>query len=397
MLERIIESSKKLIKKGKNAFCIGLASLTLLHASGCGRTMKHYVPIGRYQETLKEREYQEDEITYKIVELEVINSSILSILLTQSGTTATYKEKEIIIKEKLVEGGITTSTSNTITEIKDSSTITELINILPIQEGPAEIYILIKSENIKFKRLSEAKDILPQERIMVYSNKGTAKVKILEDILEFEFKKEDLIDQIKTWREIKEIKEPTRSKLLPLILNYIENKEYQIHIETIDQSTELKEVTNDKKTISVSGYKLPTEKIYLVLEDFINQEINSKIKEARIRLIDESTHTPVKNATLEIETKAPTKQELAKQYFEDSLLEWSTSKIKDYITGQETMNYDDNGEAVLPVYTLNNYSTESTHSKYAFAKVNLDFNDPKKLKQTIEMSQDPQKIRIIDK
>ena len=287
-------------------------------------------------------------------------------------------------------------TGNKRTITIDTSTIKELTNTETKPESLAETDVLITSQDVKFKELNESQR-LPQKEITVYSKNGDAKVKIIEDILEFEFKKQDLIDQIKEWKSIKQIKEPTRSQLLPSILEYIINQNYQINIKTSNISTEWRRVTNDKRTISVSGYRIPAEKIYLVLEDFIGKEINSKIKEARIRLIDESTHTSVQDANLDIETEAPSKTDLAKQYFEEDLLEWSIAKIRDYITGQETMKYDSNGEAVFSVYTLSAYKTESTHSKYAFARFNFDFSNPKNLKQTIEMSQDPLKIKKVDK
>lgn len=219
------------------------------------------------------------------------------------------------------------------------------------------------------------------------------------------FSKENLEQKLKSSKLASEIKGQYRINLINEMIKRAEEKLEKITVETAEETVDLEKVggigfeqrVNDSKSTTISLYEIPEEKIYLVLEDFINQEINSKIKEVRIMLIDESTHMPVKNANLEIETGAPSKQELAKQYFEDSLLKWSTTKIKSYITGQETMKYDDNGESVFSVYTPNAYKTESTHSNYAFAKFNFDFSDPKNLKQTIEMSQDPLKIKKVDK
>ncbi len=459
MLEKIIEGSKtlikkgkKLIKKGKKALLIGLTGLTLCYASGCGTiTGRKWVTIDTYKERESEKIYKKIKLVYNIKKLDKVNRTFF-VPVTEARTIETYKEDTMVTKEKqrlyeiykqedggvpgfLIGALIGGVIGGTIAEKKQSPPGEGLgicigMDLLGMSIG----YLIgndLHPEEIKRKATNQQRTIIvskytdtnrinietihhnkpknikvqasPKELFENYltktGNQGIATFSLNLKRLPFNkaFSKETLEEKLKNSELVNDIKEHIRDQLLKEFYKRIVKYPLELKFETKEEaiSEEILKVTNDSKKTKTSIYTVPEEKIYMVLEEYINKEINSKIKEVRIKVKDASTHTPVRNANLEIKTQAPTKLDLAKKYFEDELLNWSLRKIKTYITGTETIKYDDNGTAVFSAYILNNYKTETTHPKYRFVILNFDFSN-KKLKKTIYMSKDPKLIKIVD-
>lgn len=453
MLESIIESSKNLIRRTKKPFTATLAGLTLLAASGgcswkyCGDFSINEGVTRRFKKNL---DIEKNVFIYEIKDIRRLENEIQT-EITETKNTYQYiktfaelTEREYKVYYNPTAKLILLGTVGTIILIGPIISIIEGIVHEKREEGIykddrykflsamkgnfpelTRWYDLIKLKSIKGNSYNfedgESTDEILKETIKQKASEIKVRINpeymfknpftktnqegvadFLFDETKFPynqaFSKESLEKKLESSTLVNDIKDKYRTDLINDILKRVEETQKTAIIRTDEgYTTEINYVRNDSKTTEIKIYEIPEEKIYLVLEDFINQEINSKIKEARIRLIDESTHTPIQDAKLDIETEAPTKIEVAKQYFEDDLLKWSVTKIKNYLTGQETIKYDSNGEAIFSVYILSAYKTESTHHKYAFAKFNFDFSDPKKLKQTVEMSQDPQKIRLVDK
>jgi len=458
MLEKIIEGSKNLIKKGKKAFISGVLGLSLIVSSGCSwkYSGSFYItedikPIQKTElvGTRKKLEYEiKDIITHKKEYYIKINETQNLYKLFHEFTILEKIEKEYEVYSNptadhilvglfllppigtilAIASGIKWESSDEcplefrhkfVTKMKHIYLLEEKLSgwcgLTKIKAVPQKPKITRTINDTKeyflepFKTIHNTKpknikvQASPKELFENYltktNNQGIATFLLNPKKLPFNkaFSKQTLEEKLKNSELINDIKEHIRDQLLKEIYKKIIKYPVELKFETKEEATseEILEIKNDSKKTKTTIYTVPEEKIYMVLEEYINREINSKIKEVRIRVKDASTHTPVRNANLEIKTQAPTKLELAKRYFEDKLLKWSLTKIKDYITGTETIKYDDNGTAVFSAYILNNYKTETTHPKYRFVILNFDFSN-KKLKKTIYMSKDPKLIKIVD-
>lgn len=470
-LESIIKIPKKVIKKGKNVFRIGLASLVLFYVSGC-ETTSYKSWEESYRTVRKERQYienlkQEDRITYKINDIETsVKSKELKAKITEEkyediygGIRETeqkeYKEVEIsqdnsgpvaggIIGTLLGIGiGLAIGSQMHTYEYENGPTILspDVRKETPNTAGAAVVTMLTTAGGLGLgvacggkgktsrkytgRTKTEPTDIThiimdqTSKPRLIYTNKESSNIKVkISPIYLFEvnfrmtnedgtvtflfsetelpynksFSKESLEQKLKSSKLVLEIKEQYRNDLVNEILKRTEEKQERVVVETIEESTDLEKKVNDSKSTIIGLYKIPEEKIYTVLEDFINQEINSNIVNWRARVKDATSGMPVEDARMEIKTNAPSKEELIKKYFEGNLVVWGITKVKDYIRGEEIFKeYDKDGILILPVYKLSTYETETQHKHYVRVKVVYE-GEPKR---TIHMSKDPNLVRVL--
>lgn len=211
--------------------------------------------------------------------------------------------------------------------------------------------------------------------------------------------KESLEQTVRSSKFIAEIKQEFRDYILNRILPHIKEATYTVRIVTDEVSESPKtSVTNGSINGSIKLYEVQQKTIDSTLEDFINTNINSKIKEVTIKLKDIDSHIPIEYANMEIKSNAPEKRRLAQEYFEGGLLSWATSKIDDYVVREGVKKFDETGVLRFKVYLLSSVEAEITHKNYNFLEQNFKFEEDK-LAKTVYMSELGQKMRvkIVDK
>lgn len=260
------------------------------------------------------------------------------------------------------------------------------------------------------------------EKYQIYSNKPSrnTKVKIFSNYLGFEqnvvksdgngevevnikstpegwaFTKEALVDKIKGWKLIKDIKGPIREKLLPSIENKIQSKEYLIRIETVEEWVKDDgTIVNDAKEIYVKGEEVTTDEIYNIIKKFIDEKINSQIEGVTLTVRDDESHTGIPDAKLEMKVQAPTKEDLADDFFEGELLSWAVAQIKDYKRENATVHTNSAGDAEFNIFVPSELEIEAAHPKYHYLKDSVRLAG-QKLDKYLEMTELGKKIRIAD-
>ncbi len=145
------------------------------------------------------------------------------------------------------------------------------------------------------------------------------------------------------------------------------------------------------------------ERIYSIrkeYENLINRNINSKIREVTIKLKDIDSHTPIDYAKIEIKSNAPQKRRLAQEIVgeDDTYLDFAIKRIDDYIIGEDTKTFDEEGALRFKVYLPSSFDAEIIHKKYNAVQENFKFEEDK-LAKTVFMSELGQKMRvkIVDK
>lgn len=206
--------------------------------------------------------------------------------------------------------------------------------------------------------------------------------------------KESLEQTVRSAKFVAEIKQEFRDYLLNRILPHIKEATYNVRIVTdeVDESPK-GSVKNGSINGSIKLYEVSQGAIDSTLEDFINTNINSKIKDVTIKLRDIDSHIPIESASMEIKSNAPEKRRLAQEYFEGGLLSWANSKIDDYVTRESVKQFDETGVLRFKVYLPSSIDTEITHKSYNFSEQNLKFEDDK-LAKTIFMSELGSKVRV---
>lgn len=418
MLERIIEKSKNLIKSVKRPFTATFAGLTLLWTvSACElpTTRPDTWEIESRTERIEERgTSQKSYIKYNIQNL-TINGYVVEIPISKTAIEETYKNS-ILIERVLEKGYVTGTRCRYRTETRYSTFM-----------GRAKFdkeYIEIPGSEYKYKeptgdtRVRELQKDLQSKLIRTEKTEGSAQnigVEILSSSIfesnrktdsfglfrllirpefqkNFDFNKENLKRKIRDSDVLESVKEPIKSQLLPLILDYIESKKYTINVKTIEQSTEFKNITNDEKTFAILGFSVDENNIYLILKSFIDKKINSKIKETTVTVQDRNSHVEIPDVKLEMEIDAPDRRDLADDYFTGKLLEWAISQIKTYETGKSSRYTDRQGTVMFNVYIPSKFKFETKHSKYHAFEKSTDFKE-NNLTKTARLTDIGQKIR----
>ena len=190
---------------------------------------------------------------------------------------------------------------------------------------------------------------------------------------------------------IQEIKPTTRETLKDRFLDASLEKIYEFVMETREQSNSSTKVKNASKNLKMMGYELSDRAIYGVIEQFIDEKINSSIKTLSFNVRDDLTHVPIGGTRFEFQTDAPKKSELAERYFTGNLKGFAEEKIRDYITG--TFTAESCPDMIdFMVYSPSNIFLEVTHPDYNF--VSGEINIKGDTKKTIYMVDKGSKVRV---
>lgn len=165
-------------------------------------------------------------------------------------------------------------------------------------------------------------------------------------------------------------------------LQYIRSRELQNNIiDNIDQLTESVSVSASLNTLasrvteqavrdSSVTFQLPVltiddDRVYRLISSFIDREINSNISNVEIVVEDKDSRVSINNVRYILNINAPTKRELASQYFHGPLLSWAENRIENYELGQR--DYGVRARSLrLNIYKPSDVQIELRHSGYAF-------------------------------
>jgi len=217
----------------------------------------------------------------------------------------------------------------------------------------------------------------------------------------------ELMEQVRSWKLIKEIKLNSitsegksiapRDSILNKILDRINERTYPVMLATTATSYSQRIVENGEGIIYISGKEILEDQIYLAIEDFINLIINSKIRQVLIEYRDYDTHVLIENANIAAKTDAPIKEDVARLYFEGDLLTWALNKISDYMVGGFEASFGSDGIARFTLFVPYSLDCHITHPKYNYVKQSLDFRDSdKKIIYQTEVGQ-KMRVKIVDK
>jgi hypothetical protein len=215
-------------------------------------------------------------------------------------------------------------------------------------------------------------------------------VRIKEGLNEY-FTKERLAKGLKEFPLMQQVKGNIRSKLEKSILEEIQLTDVKLTIETRETSSNPDElIMNGSRTAKIESYNLNDELIYSAVEQFIDKEINSKIKYLEFNVEDELTHVPIRNALFKFDVTAPSQSELAGMYFTEELQEYAERFISPYLTGKETIECDESIN--VPVYCPSRIKVEVVNPDYNF--VLGDFEIKNAEQKTVRMVDKGQKVRV---
>lgn len=150
--------------------------------------------------------------------------------------------------------------------------------------------------------------------------------------------RESLTKGLKDYPLIEQIKPAIRGKLEERILEAISSRTVTGVIETRESSTNPElSIINGAREFNLPIYEIKDEIIYSVITQFVEEEINPKIKPVKFSVEDQLTHFPIRDSQFKFDVVAPSKSELADEYFTLALKEHAMSKISDYLRGKTTL------------------------------------------------------------
>ncbi len=192
---------------------------------------------------------------------------------------------------------------------------------------------------------------------------------------------------------IQEILPETREIIRQRLVDAIEENREELEIETREPNLiPTEKVINASKVLWLRNYQITNEEIYGIVQKFVDEEINSRIKTLSISVREELSHTPIENFNFEFATNAPSKYEVAGKYFTGSLRTLVAERnISDYLTGRNILKNCTEITA-LPVYPSSRISVEVTNPYYNFALREFDVRG--NMQEVIDMIDRGNKIRI---
>ena len=162
-------------------------------------------------------------------------------------------------------------------------------------------------------------------------------------------------------------------------------KEYVLkHLRRRLESIDVHIRTEGWRTFKAKVYHLPKRTYDHVLGKLF-EKINSSIKEITIKVIDEKTKKPVKNAIVDVKYLGPSRENLLRRYFKevnDNLLE----KVEHYDLKAKETNKD--GEVSFKAYVPCKLRVDVIDWDYWFKRAKVEF-EPGKLERTIDVTRIP--------
>ena len=155
----------------------------------------------------------------------------------------------------------------------------------------------------------------------------------------------------------------------------------EVIIKTIGESKDDMEVLNDSCEIPAYTEKLKEGGFTESLNGFIEDEINSKTKEASFSIKDKNSRRIIPNVMIDVK-KSPTLNEILSPYFyEGKIFDFAAKKIK-YLKDKHSEYADNKGNIFIKVYPAS-YLLELTHPEYHFRELPIDFSKKDNLKKEI--------------
>lgn len=154
-------------------------------------------------------------------------------------------------------------------------------------------------------------------------------------------------------------------------------------------------IENDFQNIIVKGFELSDSVIYDAVKQFVDEEINPRIKSVNFTVKDFDSHIRVRGANYVLDVNSPTKLELANRYFIGDLRRVAARAVGDYINGSieiERAPVTQSFSLYLPT-SPTVVSVEVTHKDYTFFKGRVPINRSNTNK-IIYMSEKGKKIRV---
>lgn len=165
---------------------------------------------------------------------------------------------------------------------------------------------------------------------------------------------------------IKEIKWP-EEQLFAELFPKLYQKKIDLKIETNEKSKNGETVVNDSGTYIIPLGDIPKEAIYSWAENFVNDNIASKIRTVRLDIKDLLSRVPIEACSLEVKvlTQVPSKNDLVKNIFSGSLRNYTVNLIPDYI--QEDVTFENvPSKFDISVYSPSTIFLEVTNPEYKF-------------------------------
>lgn len=239
------------------------------------------------------------------------------------------------------------------------------------ENNPGEIAIGFKNDKTFFTDISGKIILLESENVY--------------------FTKERLAERLKDFPLMQQIKPNIKSKLEGKILKATTPKIINPTIETRESSFDSDlTIINDSKYLQVEIYKIESDLIYSVVGQFVDEEINAKIKPVKFKVEDRLTHFPIRNSHFRFNSSAPSKSELAGEYFTGELKEFAKSIVNDYLIGE---SFNECNEAlIMQIYCPSKINLEVVHFDYNFVQGEFEVKTNRDKK--VYMIDKGQKVRL---
>lgn len=191
---------------------------------------------------------------------------------------------------------------------------------------------------------------------------------------------------------IQQIQPRTLDNLMNDFLRGISRKDIAINAATKELSSNPKEkVINDAKAFMMNGYELTNEYILVVVKNFVDEEINSRMKTLSFNIRDITTHVPITGSNFSTLVDVPTKNELLSRYFIGDLVEYTKKLVPDYLVGEQSFGgLDDKVDFI--VYSPANVVLEVTHPNYKYVTGEIYVDKP--IRKIVSMVDKGDKLRV---
>jgi hypothetical protein len=206
--------------------------------------------------------------------------------------------------------------------------------------------------------------------------------------------KDWILKRIEKIHLVQQIRPNIRDLFKEELYDEISPKKITFTLKTDELSTLKRKVKNGSRTFEWEGHQLTNDAIYQVIREFVDEEINSRIKSLEFTVKDTVSHIPINGSNFELETEAPSKADLAGRYFTQELKDYAKKYIADYLIGNTTI-WDSPETISFEVYSPARIFLEVTHPDYNFVSGQVLVKN-KDAKKTVYMVDKGSKIRIQD-
>lgn len=201
-----------------------------------------------------------------------------------------------------------------------------------------------------------------------------------------------LENKISTFSLVRQMKPETRDLLMNDLIEAISQKKIIFSMETNEKSAQQNmTIENAHEGFYFTGRELSDEAIYRIVDRFVDEQINSSIKNLGISIKNILTRFPITNSNIVLESNSPSKSDLAGRYFTGELKEFAERNIHDYLIG--TISRENLPDSFsFPIYTPSNIFIEVTNENYIF--VSGQFEVRRNTNKTVYMVDVGDKVRL---